>query len=136
MVWACPRVLPPKKELKTDGEKREFLAQFCLDPSKYKGVAINETSVFLKNSEDTNGVWITEGEMGGPSYLNDKKLAEAIVKGKDLPERPHELPSLAKLDVKQYYFTKKYFRSSVGDSETSTVKKDGRVEATLSRNDH
>ena len=111
------------KHLGSDQERREVLAKFVLDPLKYKCVGENKTEIHNQRADKASGQWLIVDEIGGPLHLNNVKFAEALCKSGDIPSQPHELPSLAKLGVMQYWYEERKHEKSTGTTETAAVTK-------------
>ena len=118
------------KALKTDAERRDWLASFIIDSSCGSCEATASTTVSKSNVEQGEGQWVTESQLAGPLFLNDAQHATVTVKR--LISRPHEDPELAADDVKQYWYVKETVQvgTSVNDAVTA------RTTAELSAEDY
>jgi TPP-dependent trihydroxycyclohexane-1,2-dione (THcHDO) dehydratase len=87
-------------------ERREWLAQYVLDPETGVNHGFSETKSVnsRKNRETTE--WLTEAELGGPKWLNAPHHASILVKSGSLPSRLHEIQALADEKVYQYEYSK------------------------------
>ena len=97
-----PAQLAEYKKLTDDLQRRSFLAAFILDPASGGCSVTNETSRAVINKKGSQEVWITEDELGGPKYLNNKQ--HAAILAPSLETRPHESPALAAAKIKQYKY--------------------------------
>ena len=64
--------------LKDDTQRRNYMAQFVMDPQDFKAKGKTTTSVIDKNQDKTVGEWLFETQIGGPMVLNNPELAAAI----------------------------------------------------------
>ena len=87
-------------ELANGDAKREWLAQFVIDPQFATATGWNTTEVGLKEMTKKRIVWVTEEQLA--DILKSEKHA-GIMKA-DLPDRPHESPSMAKHGILQYEY--------------------------------
>ena len=49
----------------------------------------------MKTANESVEIWVTEDQLGGPTYLNNPAHAAILCKCKELDDRPHEYESLA-----------------------------------------
>ena len=106
-------------QCKNDEERYQWAAAYIVDPKKVKchGATSVSTRVTTKFSEKT--MWITEGELAGPSYLNSKTNASIAIKS--IVSRPHENVALAGAGVKQYQWTLKEQTFDRSIEEAATI---------------
>ena len=84
----------------SDTEKAARVSQFVLDPVDFKATAHNTVEVFNTKQEKTLGAWLTQAQIGGPSYLNSPEQAKVLCESGDLgSNRPNPHNSLAKFPV-------------------------------------
>jgi len=91
------------KQLQSDAERRDWLAQYILDPEIAACRGFNSTSSFTAQSKKGSSKWLTEAQIS--TLLSDPSSAAILCESGDLESRPHEYPSLAAKGVKQYYYT-------------------------------
>jgi hypothetical protein len=99
--------------------QREWLCRYLMDPTSGGCEGRNTSEVATSEAHKEALLWITEAELGGPRFFNDKEHA-AIAKD-DLPTRPHELPSLAARNVKQYGLTQHIIEKIKSQTDTSAI---------------
>ena len=49
----------------------------------------------MKTANESVEIWVTEDQLGGPTYLNNPGHASILCKSGELDDRPHEYESLA-----------------------------------------
>ena len=103
------------KALSSDDERRSFVAQYVLDPTLAKTNGFNKKFAFGETASESVEGWITKEELSGPKFLNSKAHAEILIENRELPEREHEIPSLARAGVKQYYYSTKATKKTTGE---------------------
>ena len=113
--------------LKSDIDRRNFLASYLIDPENASASCTNTTEKVTSNIDEKKGVWVTEDEYGGPMWLNNPAHAKIAVKG--CQDRPHENPLLAAVGVKQYKVFKKTEVTSTGTIDKAKVKLDAAMTA-------
>ena len=121
-----PTLKSEYKALATDDQRREWLAQYVIDPLAATTKGFNKTTAYSSQESASRLVWITEEQLGGPKYLADKAHAAIVSKAGDLPKRPHELASLAAEGIHQYGFTESWLVKNAGwrDEVGTTAKAD------------
>ena len=102
------------KKLNTDEERRQWIAQFVLDPTISTTEGFNGTLAYKQEGTIDEDVWLTEEQLGSASYLNSVSQASQIVKVGELESRPHELACLAQAGIKQYKYTTSVVRRENG----------------------
>lgn len=113
----CPQAKEKYGQLKTDESRREWLAQFIIDPDFATLSGWNSCVLFNDSAEIEEASWITEEQLGGPDHLNSAKHARLVITAGELQERDHEVSSLAAAGVKQYRWTQKMERRMQGKRE-------------------
>ena len=96
----------------------------CHRPTKCNMHRCPEHSCQVRDERPPQGLLAIQRAIGGPKHLNSMAHAEIIIKAEELDSRPHELASLAKENVMQYFFTWSYLEQLTG------VKQESKVEAT------
>ena len=105
-------------------QKQAWLAQYVVDPETAVCKGCNVTEVFTEKSEQSDVHWLTEQQIASAECLNSEPHAQAVCSSGDLESRPHELPSLASIGVKQYRWIKGMERFRSGEKETNGVQAD------------
>ena len=102
--------------------RREWLAQYVLDPKT--GSSIGFSSTTAHNSQSSEGLteWLTEDQLASSQWLNSESHAHTLCQSGELRERPHERPCLAKAGVKQYEYSRQQLLASTGWCKKSGVK--------------
>ena len=95
-----PEKLGEFKRLKTDQQRREWLAEYFLDPESGGCVGKNITTRTNEGCEGETEVWVTEEELAGPMHMNSARLAGIAIKSMD--SRPRENEALRAAGVLQY----------------------------------
>ena len=85
-----------------DESRHQWIADYLLDPKKVTCQGINSISRNSETGSDTKFVWITEQELAGPKYMNDKDNAKIAIQALD--SKAHTNAALAKHGVKLYYY--------------------------------
>ena len=62
-------------QIKTDGERRQWLAQYVIDPQTATCEGINNTVAYDEQDNTSANKWVHLSELGGPNFLNDIKAA-------------------------------------------------------------
>jgi hypothetical protein len=109
------------KQLKTDEERRSWLAQYVIDPHTAVSKGFNSTVAFVSAKQSCKSGWVTEAQLGGPLYLNDTAAAKIMVESGELQSRPHESQALAAEGAKQYYYSAAVDVSEAGIKEHAGV---------------
>ena len=115
--------------MKTDEERGSWLAQYVLDPQTATCLGFNSTIAFHTAKKKGKSGWVTEAQLAGPLYLNDKAAAKTLCESGDLESRPHEYASLASEGHKQYYYTAEEDVAEAGFSEKAGVKAEAELNA-------
>ena len=115
------------RELKSDTERKDWLALYMIDPKTAVCKGYNSTVAFDQEENKGSEQWLSEEQMGGPMFLNSANHAGIIVKGKVLEERDHENPALAAAGVKQYYFSWSRINRSTGVRKEAGVRADAEL---------
>ena len=102
--------------IKKDVDRRAWIAQFVLDPSFSRTEGVNSTLAISKSATKEDELWLTAEQLEGVEYYGS--FAHHVIKAGELETRPHESTTLAKLDVVQYRFVKKWKHGSVGSEES------------------
>jgi hypothetical protein len=102
-----------------DKERHQWVAEYLLDPQKVKCEGATSVSRTSTTTDKEVTIWITEAELGGPSYLNNTEHAALAITSLD--NRPHEVGALAAAGVKQYKWTTKQHVSGKAVTEAATV---------------
>ena len=90
-----------------------------LDPKKVKCKGATSVSRNSATTDKEVTIWITEAELGGPSYLNNTGHAALAIT--TLVNRPHEIGALAAAGVKQYQWTIKQHVLGKAITEAATI---------------
>ena len=61
------------KDLKTDRERHEFMAEYLLDPQNVSCKGATFVSRTSTTTSTTTWVWLTEAELAGPSWFNSEE---------------------------------------------------------------
>ena len=104
--------------LKTDEERRSWLANYVLDPSSSSNQGFNRTEAFIGKQNDNKEQWLTQAQLESPAWLASVDHVKVLLDQNQLEERPHEMPALAAAGVKQYKFIWSLFKRSDGLRET------------------
>ena len=83
------------KGLKTDAERRDWLAYYCMDPAGAVTKGFNRQLNYDEQISDEATVRITKTQMAGPSYLNDASHVEICCNAGYFEEHPPENKELA-----------------------------------------
>ena len=67
------------EKLNSDAERREWLAEYILNPAEGGCLGKNWTQRTSVSSNKTAWVWLTQAELEGPRWLNSKELAEIAI---------------------------------------------------------
>ena len=113
----------------TDQSRRDWVAQFVLDPAMAKTTGFNRCVAFKKENHKDKEVWITKCQMEGPEYCNNAEHAKLLIEEGGMPSRPHEEPCLAKAGVMQYLWVKKSVQRSHGATEEAGTVAEAAVNA-------
>ena len=103
----------------SDKERHQWVAEYILDPQKVKCQGATSVSRTSTTTDKEITIWITEAELAGPSYLNNKENAK--IAATDLANRPHEIKALAAAGIKQYQWTIRQHVSGRAVTEAATV---------------
>ena len=118
----APRVKNEYMKLGSDAARREWLAQYVLDPSLAKCSGFNRVTAFSTSSPDAMGQWLHESQIASSAYLNDPAAAKLLCASGDLREqRPSEWPAEAAEGVTQDSFTTTVTTTSAGTKEENGV---------------
>ena len=109
------------KACKNDAERREWLAFYCMDPVGAINEGFNGQVNYDEQVDDKGEQWLTESQLAGPNYLNDKDHASICIKAKYFDEQPHEAKALADEGIKQYLFSWTIFRRKTGQRKEAGV---------------
>ena len=102
-----------------DHERRQWMMQYILDPHATTNKGISTSTTTDGETNKKAGRWMTEAQLAGPDGFNDPAQAKLVCVSGDLEDQEHELPSLAKEGVKQYFFNKqKWIRETGWRKET------------------
>ena len=108
--------------LRNDAERRDYMAQFVIDPQEFRGRCFNRVTTHNSTKDLDTGEWLTEAQLGGPMGLNDAAAAKKLVDSKELRDRPHEFECFKDdPEMKQYYFVKKKHTKETGCTDEATV---------------
>ena len=91
--------------VRTDQDRRQWLAQFVIDPRFATAEGFNVTEAFHINEDIDEERWATEEKLAGPTFYNCAKHAAVMTKSGELEERPHRNQALADAGVKEYKYT-------------------------------
>jgi len=118
-----------------DDARHQFIAEYLLDPRKMTCQGTNSVSRNSESGSDTKWVWITESELAGPKYMNDKDNAKIAIQS--LESKAHTNGSLAKHGVKMYHYeiTKEVLKKTTIEKvgATATCDMDGDSYAKIRR---
>ena len=117
-------------QFKTDQQKREWLAQYVLDPKIAKCTASNETAATDEKLAEEDEGWLYESQIA--IKLNDKEMAKILCESGELQDRPADHEALNKAGYKQYWFVSKHFLNRTGTKQTNAV----RAEVELSTDEY
>jgi hypothetical protein len=109
------------KQLRTDDERRSWLAQYVVDPDSAACKGFNKTSAYNTSESRSASRWLTQAQLASASCLNDNDAAKTVCESGDLESRLHELPSLAAKGVKQYYLSENYDFHAAGLKDEAGV---------------
>ena len=87
-------------------ERRDWIAQYLVDPEAGVSVGFNTTTCFNKTKNINDSERLAFDELAGPKHLNSEKVAQLMVDSGEMPVRPHEVQYLADNKVVQYYHSK------------------------------
>ena len=104
-----------------DAGKRQWIAQYVLDPEACLLTGTNTSSVALTNKSKSEVQWLTFDQLAGPDWFASKDHATIVTESGDLEERDHELPSLAKKGVKQWKYQKSHEATIASHTESASV---------------
>lgn len=107
---------------KTDTEKRQWMAEFVLDPSFAATEGFNKSTAFDVSSEADNTRWLTEVQLAAPDALGCAEYARIAIQAGELESRPHRLASLAKEGVTEYRFSWQVMKRLQGHKEERGTK--------------
>ena len=124
-----PEVKDEYARLKSDSERRQWLAQYVMDPETATRKGFNSTVATNETMKEGTGQWLHLSELGGPLHLNNMKLAQDLVDSGTLQEQPSEHEALAEPGRKQYDFSKELVRPRVGTTEQAGVKLETELKA-------
>ena len=102
-----------------DKKRQQWVAEYILDPKKVKCQGATSVSRNSATTDKEVTIWITEAELGGPSYLNNTGHAALAIT--TLVNRPHEIGALAAAGVKQYQWTIKQHVLGKAITEAATI---------------
>ena len=68
-----PDSMQEYKDLKTDRERHEFMAEYLLDPKNVSCKGATFVSRTSTTTSTTTWVWLTEAELAGPSWFNSEE---------------------------------------------------------------
>jgi hypothetical protein len=111
-------------KLKSDADRRGWLAQYIIDPQTASCSGFNKTTAFNKTSSDTEACWLHQSQIAGPNYLNDPAAAAILCASGELADRASEFASLAAKGWKQFYFSMAMVRTSTGSKDENGVQAD------------
>ena len=109
-------------KLSTDVERRQWLAQYVIDPtcaSNLKG--FNRTTAVNSKMFEGTGQWLHQSEIGGPLRLNNETMAKLLCESGKLQERDSEFERFRAKGLKQYYFSKEILKVTTGFKEEAGV---------------
>lgn len=110
-----------REQAATDRDRRDWIAQYVLDPETTTKVGYNRTEAFKSNKNVADELWLTEEQLGSAQFLNSTAQAKVLCESGDLTSREHENPSLAALGIKQYMYVDKKVRREDGTTEIAGV---------------
>ena len=97
-----PAVREQYAGLKSDQDKRQWLAQYVIDPSSAKCSGRNVHSAYAQKEQVDDESWMYEAQIA--ATLKDAAMAKILCESGELQERPAEHESLAKKGYKQFWF--------------------------------
>ena len=110
--------------LKSDDDRRSYMAQFVLDPSIAKTNGFNRDFAFDQAIVKETQTWWTREQLGGPTGLNNLEHADILIASGSLPSKPHEVPALAEAGIVQYHWRVSSVEKQTGHrSEAGTTAK-------------
>ena len=124
----CEAAKQAYKDLPNDNQRREWLAQFVIDPLCATATGFNATEVGFTERSKRRIIWVTEEQLA--DLLKSEKHA-SIMKA-DMRDRPHESPSMAKAGILQFEY-------ECTEQEYANYKKESagtRLEAELTGKEH
>ena len=78
-----------------------------MDPHTAVSSGVNKTTAVDQTLNTSVGEWLHPSEIGGPTRLNDIKMAEDMCEAGDFgPGRENEYPSAAARGIKQFWYCK------------------------------
>ena len=116
-----PSVRGDYTKLKTDADRRSWLAQYVMDPKTATSTGFNRTTAVNSSMKVGNGQWLHESEIGGPRFLNDSKAAAVLCGSGELDARDSEFESLAKQGWKQFFFPWEMIQKCTGWKQEAGV---------------
>ncbi len=124
-------MLPEAKEkygrLKSDSDRRAWLAQYVIDPKTTTNMGFNSTTTYNEEVKVGKTLWLHESEIAGSKFLNDPEMARIICNSGELEARPSEHTALAEKGYKQYYFCKEELKKYTGVREEAGVQAEAQL---------
>ncbi|CAK0810102.1 unnamed protein product [Prorocentrum cordatum] len=85
-----------------DAEKIAWLVRFTMDPSSGGCKGTTSTEISRETESGVKDIWVTQDQLAGPLYLNNRAHADAMIK--DLDSRPHKRSkTLRDMGVLEYH---------------------------------
>ena len=127
---AAPQIQEQYKQLKTDNDKRDWLAAYLLDPEAACNHGVNRTLAIDQCMKEDDSAWMHESEIAGPNGLNCPVLAKTLVESGELGDgRPSEYACFAKMGLKQWWFSKSRQLKKVGHRSERGVESSAELKA-------
>ena len=90
------------------------MLHYVLDPHATVNKGISTTTTTDGETDKKAGRWMTQAQLAGPDGFDDPEQANNVCGSGDLDDQEHELPSLAKKGVKQYFFNNQKWTRETG----------------------
>ena len=112
--------------IRSDEERRAWLAQFVLDPATCSMHGVNKTTAFVETTNHEEDEWLTFEELC--DKVKSEKSAMILIKNNELETRPSRWPSLAAEGVLEYHYW--WARGSKKDGTREEAGTEARAELT------
>ena len=110
------------KTLDSDYARRDWIAQWVMDPVRYgNNKGFNKTVLSKTEQSKSKGRWMHESEIAGPDGLNNPAMAKVLCASGDLGSRVSEYPALAKEGHHQYWYAKEMILKNTGTTQQAGV---------------
>ena len=116
------------QQLRSDRDRRDWLAAFLLDPESGGCSGSNYTVRETSSKGHEKEVWVTEAIMAGPKYMNSADHAHIAIKS--MTSRPHKLnAALRQAGIKEYKLTEEFIELIKGTTSGAEVRQKLDLEA-------